>query len=71
MHWILVDKSALGRTPWLDTYLGQGHPIALLILSVYVVEVECSAAYARRSVLPGAESSDSLASELRETQRKK
>ena len=51
MHWI-ESGSALGREPWLGTYSGRGLPIALLILSVHVVEVVCPATRARRSVLP-------------------
>ena len=52
MHWNYVSESALGRKPWLGTYSVRGLPIALLILSVHVVEVECPATRARRSVLP-------------------
>ena len=51
MHWI-ESGSALGREPWLGTYSVRGLPIALLILSVHVVEVVCPATRARRSVLP-------------------
>ena len=53
-----VKESALGRKPWLGTYSVRGHPIALLRLSVHVVEVVCSATCAWRSVLPGVDDSD-------------
>ena len=71
VHWIYVMGVRWVVNPGSIPIREKGFPIALLRLSVYVAEVEGSAAYARRSVLHGADGSNTLKNELRRLRKKK